>query len=189
MIIKDIGVIPYPQIDAILESYIPKTKIDNFLLLCSHPPVYTVGSQQYSYEVEVFPSDRGGSITYFDEGCLMLYFAFYAPYPPTFYAKVLQAIQIFLNNFNPNIYYDKKRPGFYIDNEKIASLGFRYKNRVTKHGVSLHINPNLTNFNKIEPCGLRGIKATSLYAKGYTIAMNEAKILATKAVIDAFSKT
>ena len=186
MIIKDLGLVPYQETDALLESYIPKTKIDNFLLLCTHPPVYTVGSEEYAYNMEVVKTDRGGSITYFDEGTLMLYFAFAVPNPANFYAKVLKAVESFFAHFSAPITYDKARPGFYIENRKIASLGFRYKNGASKHGVALHINPNLVHFNKIAPCGLLDVRATSLWAEGYPIAMDEAKILATKAVIDAF---
>ncbi len=186
MIIKDLGLVPYEKTDALLESYIPKTKIDNFLLLCTHPPVYTVGSEEYRCDLEVVQTDRGGSITYFDEGTLMLYFAFAVPNPAKFYAKVLKAVQNFFSHFDAPITYDKARPGFYIENRKIASLGFRYKKGASKHGVALHINPNLVDFNKIAPCGLKGVQATSLWAEGYPIAMDEAKILATKAVIDAF---
>ena len=186
MIIKDLGIVPYEEIDVILESYIPKTNIDNFLLLCTHPPVYTVGSQEYQCNLPVIRSDRGGSITYFDEGSLMLYFAFLVPNPARFYAKVVAAMQQFFANFTDTIFYDKKHPGFYIQNRKIASLGFRYKNGASKHGVALHINPNLLNFNKIAPCDLKNIQATSLWAEGYEISMQEAKILATKAVIDVF---
>ena len=186
MIIKDLGLVPYEEMDALLESYIPKTKSDDFLLVCTHPPIYTVGSEEYACDLEVVQTDRGGSITYFDKGTLMLYFAFAVPNPPKFYAKVVQAVQSFFLHFDAAIQYDKKRPGFYIENRKIASLGFRYKKGASKHGVALHINPNLVEFNKIAPCGLPDVRATSLWAEGYIISMQEAKILATKAVIDAF---
>ncbi len=186
MKVEDLGLVPYERIDAILEEHIPLAKKEDHLLLCTHLPVYTIGSQPYACDLPLVPTDRGGSVTYFDEGCLMLYFAFKVPSPARFYAKVIQAVQNFFNTFDPAIAYDRKRPGFYIDGQKIASLGFRYKNGASKHGVSLHIAPDLGAFNRIEPCGLKGVRATSLQELGFTLDIPRAKELAIKVVKDVF---
>ena len=186
MKVQDLGLIPFERIDALLEKYILLAKREDYLLLCTHPPVYTIGSEPYTCDLPLIPSDRGGSVTYFDEGCLMLYFAFKVLSPPRFYAKVIQALEQFFTIFDPNILYDRTRPGFYINGEKIASLGFRYKQGVSKHGVSLHIAPDLRAFNRIEPCGLKGVRATSLEELGFTLDMPRAKELAIKVVKDVF---
>lgn len=186
MKVVDLGIVSYEKCNAMLEHYLEVARSEDHLLLCQHPAVYTVGSEPYPTDLEVVQTDRGGSITYFDEGCLMVYFAFAVPSPARFYSKVLRSLQRFFSHFDQNIFYDRKRPGFYIQNRKIASLGFRYKNGMSKHGVSLHINPDLQNFNKIEPCGLQNVQATSLYNEGYAIAMQEAKSMITKAVLDEF---
>ncbi len=185
MKVVDLGVVPYHQIDEILEEYVDLAKKDDHLLFCTHPGVYTVGSVPYPTDLEVVQTDRGGSITYFDEGTLMIYFAFAVPSPPRFYAKVVRSLERFFE-FAPGISYDKHRPGFYIQNRKIASLGFRYKNGASKHGVSIHVDCDLQNFNKIAPCGLEGVVATSLTNEGYNISMQEAKIKMKKAVSHVF---
>ena len=186
MRIKDLGLVPYERIDGILEEHIPLAKEEDHLLLCTHPPVYTVGSEPYVCDLPLVQTDRGGSVTYFDEGCVMVYFAFGVSEPARFYAKVIRAVQSFFDTFDPAIAYDRKRPGFYIDGQKIASLGFRYKNGASKHGVSLHVNPNLVNFNKIAPCGLKDVRATSLYELGFTLSIHEAKELIAQKVRDVF---
>ncbi|BCD62276.1 lipoyl(octanoyl) transferase [Nitratiruptor sp. YY08-26] len=187
MKIVDLGKVIYININDILEDYMLLAKNgEDYLLLCTHDPVYTIGCEKYRCNLPFIQTDRGGSITYFDEGTLMLYFACKVFTPAKFYAKALQAVERFFSNFPLEIYYDKKRPGFYIQNRKIASLGFRYKNGVSKHGVSLHISPNLENFNKIAPCGLEGIVATSLQNEGIELSIDKAKELAIKAVCNVF---
>ncbi|BCD68151.1 hypothetical protein [Nitratiruptor sp. YY09-18] len=186
MKVIDLGKVIYNNINDILEDYMQLAKKEDHLLLCTHNPVYTIGSEQYQCPLPAIQTDRGGSITYFDEGTLMLYFACKVPSPARFYAKVVQAVQEFFANFDLPIIYDKERPGFYIQNRKIASLGFRYKNGISKHGVSLHICPNLENFNKIAPCGLEGIVATSLHNEGIDLSIDRAKEITTRAVLDVF---
>ena len=186
MKIVDLGCVEYERVDAILESFVLKAKEEDYLIFCTHPPVYTIGSETYETDLKVVKTDRGGSITYFDEGCLLCYFAFKVKNPPFFYKKVVRSFENFFHHFSQKMYYDKKRPGFYIENKKIASLGFRYKEGVSKHGVSLHIDPDLEAFNKIRPCGLEGVEATSLAKEGYKVSMQEVKKLVAKAVRDVF---
>ena len=170
---EDLGKIDYVEFLE-LQNKLVKQK-ENFLLFATHNPVFTVGKNEADKFPFAIPVDRGGSITYFDEGTLMIYFIFNVNSPPYFYKNVRKSITKFFNNFSLDIFYDKENPGFYIQNRKIASLGFRYENNRSKHGVSIHINPNLNEFNKINPCNLSGIKATSLYNENIVISMDETK--------------
>ncbi|HHD77417.1 MAG TPA: hypothetical protein ENK97_01375 [Campylobacteraceae bacterium] len=68
----------------------------------------------------------------------------------------------FFNRFDKPFFYDKENPGFYIENRKICSLGFRYKEGVSLHGVALNVDVNLTFHNRVNPCNLQAIQATSL---------------------------
>ncbi len=183
----NLGTIDYAIVSDILDDFIQRVQREDkdFLIFATHYPVFTKG-----YDEKGFPwayrSDRGGSITYHDQGTLMVYFAFKAPNPALFYKKVVKAMQLFFSWIDEDIFYDPKRPGFYKENFKLASLGFRYKNGVSKHGVSVHLDPNLDNFNKIRPCNLEGVQAGSLHALGYDIGLEQAKIMLTKAVHDIF---
>ena len=171
-----------------LVEYVRKSG-ENTLFFCRHKSVYTVGSEEIKTDVEVVKTDRGGSITYHDEGSLMVYFIFKVNRPPLFYKKVVNSFEKFFKNFEKNIYYDREKPGFYIENRKIASLGFRYVKGISKHGVCLNIDTDLEKFNKIKPCNLDGIKATSLKNEGFTISIEDAKNLIKKLIEDEFSKT
>ena len=183
---KNLGKIDYLEFLKLQEKLVKEK--ENYLFFATHNPVYTVGKNEkedFPFAIKV---DRGGSITYFDEGTLMVYFIFNIKNPAFFYKKVKKVLLRFFNDLNKNIYYDKNNPGFYIENRKIASLGFKYENSRSKHGVSIHINPNLKNFNKINPCNLKGIKATSLKNEGIIISKDEAIDKLTKLIKEEFNE-
>ena len=188
----EIETIKYEDSLKLMDKIIDKAKKSkkNFLIFCTHPSVYTIGSDKVDYEnIKVVKSDRGGSITYHDEGCLMVYFIFHIASPPLFYKKVLNVFHNFFKKFSTKIYYDKKRPGFYIENRKIASLGFRYKNGISKHGVSIHINPDLKKFNLIKPCNLEGVIATSFEKENIDLKIKNAKKILKELIYEEFCKT
>ena len=170
---KDLGLIEYKNFLLIQKKLTHSNK--NFLLFATHYPVYTVGEKEALNFPFAIPVKRGGSITYFDEGTLMIYFIFNVKNPAIFFKKVRKIMSIFFSQIKKEIYYDKTKPGFYIENRKIASLGFHYEKNRSNHGISIHINPNLKNFNKINPCNLKEIIATSFKNEGINITKNEAK--------------
>ena len=184
---KDLGLIEYKDFLQIQEKLTPLNQ--NFLLFATHYPVFTVGKS----EAENFPFatavNRGGSITYFDEGTLMVYFIFNVKNPPFFYKNLRKVMDKYFSLFNLDIYYDKNRPGYYIQNRKIASIGLSYTNNRSNHGVSIHIKPDLNNFNKIKPCNLSEVKATSLYNEGINISIEESKIILKSIISEVFNET
>jgi len=187
IIFKDLGLIEYEEFLKI--QNILTNRKENIILFATHNPVYTVGESQKEQFPFALPVKRGGSITYFDEGTLMIYFIFNVKSPPLFFKNVRKVMNLFFKEFALNIYYDKLKPGYYIENRKIASLGFSYVNGRSNHGVSIHINPNLHNFNKINPCNLSGIKATSLYNEGVRIDVLKAKKILKEIIKEVFNET
>jgi lipoyl(octanoyl) transferase len=183
---KDLGLIKYNKFLLIQEKLTPLNQ--NFLLFASHYPIYTVGKNEAKNFPFATPVKRGGSVTYFDEGTLMLYFIFNVNNPPLFFKKIRTVLNKFFNKFDKPVFYDKKKPGYYIQNRKIASLGFHYEKNRSNHGVSIHINPDLENFNKINPCNLKGIKATSFKNEGIDISIEEAKKDLKKIIKEVFDE-
>ncbi|WP_456480694.1 lipoyl protein ligase domain-containing protein [Nautilia sp.] len=187
IVFKDLGITDYEKFLEIQKRLTPlKT---NFLLFASHRPVFTVGYAEKESFPYAIPVKRGGSITYFDEGTLMVYFIFNVKNPPFFFKKVKKSLNLFFKEFALPIRYDKTKPGYYIQNRKIASLGFSYVNGRSNHGVSIHINPDLNTFNKIKPCNLSGIKATSLYNEGIDISPEKAKKILKEIIKEVFYET
>ncbi|WP_281950889.1 lipoyl(octanoyl) transferase LipB [Nitrosophilus kaiyonis] len=190
MKIVDLDLIEYKKALNLMDKYIDDVEKnrENILFFCRHYPVYTVGSDKIDIDVDVLKTDRGGSITYHDEGTLMVYFIFKINSPALFYKKVVKSFKKFFEKVDKNIFYDYKRPGFYIENRKIASLGFRYKKGISKHGVAIHINSNLENFNKIKPCNLEGVVATSFRKENIHITFEEVKKELIEIIKYEFSK-
>ena len=166
MILHRWGEVPYEEGYARMLAVHEEAKIDgqNHLILTSHPPCYTVGRDTWDapWSVPVIRSDRGGSVTCHSPGQNIYYFSFQAPNPPLFFRKVRTVFGNFFSRFDKPFYYDKANPGFYIENRKICSLGFRYKEGVSLHGVALNVDVDLAFHNRVNPCNLQNIEATSL---------------------------
>ncbi len=176
MILHRWGLIPYQKAREKMDEVHATACTDgqNHLIFCSHPLCYTVGSDDPGgWGVETIPADRGGSITCHSPGQLVAYFCFQAPEPAVFYRKVRRAYDALFAELLPRARYDAKRPGWYIENRKIASLGFRYRNGVSLHGVALNVDVDLAAHNRVAPCNLDGVTATSLANEGVEISSVE----------------
>ncbi len=161
----------------------------NHLIFCSHPKVFTVGSDGGEWPVPTIRTDRGGSITCHSEGQSVSYFCFQAQKPPLFYRRVLNAYRALFDELLPKALYDKERPGFYIGGRKIASLGFRYSEGVSLHGVALNVDVDLKFHALVAPCNLDGVVPTSLVAEGVTLSMEEVESLLLEKISEAFDET
>jgi len=159
----------------------------NHLIFCSHPAIFTVGADDRGeWGVPTLRSDRGGAITCHSPGQVVVYFCFQAVLPARFYRNVCKAYSRFFRKTLPAVVYDRKRPGFYIGDRKIASLGFRYAKGVSLHGVSLNVDVDLTLHNRVNPCGLEGIRATSFAAEGIDLSIESVKNMLQMQISEVF---
>ncbi|MGH7012429.1 MAG: lipoyl protein ligase domain-containing protein, partial [Caulobacteraceae bacterium] len=71
---------------------------------------------------------------------------------------------------------------------KIAAIGVRLRRWVSFHGVSLNVSPDLSHFEGIVPCGLRGFGVTSLQKLGVPASMAEADAALADAFAGVFGK-
>jgi len=189
MIVKKWGVVAYNEAREAMDE-VHKCAVadgENYLILCSHPNIFTVGSDsQERFEENVIACDRGGSVTCHSPGQNIFYFCFQVKHPPRFYRKVLSAFESFFQNHLPAVKYDKTRPGFYIENRKIASLGFRYRDGVSLHGVALNVDVDLEFHSKIAPCNLEGIVPTSLHNEGLYLTQEQINASLVEYIVKSF---
>jgi lipoyl(octanoyl) transferase len=83
-----------------------------------------------------------------------------------------------------------RRPEKGADSEdKIAAIGIRVRKWVTYHGISLNVEPDLSHFSGIVPCGVRQHGVTSLVDLGIPIAMPEADAALRGAFEPIFGRT
>lgn len=177
LLFKDLGRLEYPSALSLQERLVEK-KIRgelpaDLLLLLEHPPVFTIGrSGKEGHLLEpgkapLHRVGRGGDITYHGPGQLVAY-----PIVDL-KSKLRRDVHLYLHCLEKAVIRTlgifgviaRRLPpwtGVWVDERKIASIGIAVKRGVTHHGVALNIDPDLTPFEWIVPCGLPGVKITSV---------------------------
>ena len=192
MILHNWGLVPYErarsEMDKIHEIACRDGK--NHLIFCQHDNIFTIGyDEKKEWPVPTVKTDRGGSISCHSPGQVISYFCFQAPNPASFYRQVIKAYKNFFEAIEFPAEYSIANPGFYIENRKIASLGFRYRNGVSLHGVSLNVDVDLNFHSQVNPCGLEGIIPTSLKEEGYTVQIKDVENILLKNISGTFNET
>ena len=142
------------------------------LWIVEHPPVFTQGMAgkpehllQHS-QIPVVQVDRGGQITYHGPGQLVVYtmidFKRRHITVRDLVSRLENSIIATLAHFGIEAHNDPKRPGVYVDERKIASLGLRIKRGSVYHGLALNIDMDLTPFHQINPCGYAGLEMVQM---------------------------
>ena len=146
----------------------------NTLLLLEHPSVYTAGRRTLDSEkpqdgTPVINVDRGGKITWHGPGQIVGYPIVKLANPHELVGFVRE-IEAGLINVCADLGIDATcvsgRSGVWIRDDKgdrkIAAIGIRVTQGVTMHGFALNVNPDLSNFTRIIPCGIADAEVTSI---------------------------
>jgi len=151
--------------------------------LLQHPAVFTLGTNSKDEHllnpdnIPVVQSDRGGQVTYHAPGQLIAYVLMDVKRKNMGVRNLVTALERavikFLAKQGIEASADPKAPGVYVDGEKIAALGLRVKRRGCYHGLSLNVDIDLADFDRINPCGYPGLKVTSLHKLGRNIGMQQ----------------
>ena len=174
-----------------------KIETKNFLIITEHNHVYTIGKsgdvnnllidkdELIKREIEYFKINRGGDITYHGPGQIMVYPIFDLDNFFTdinLYLRKLEEVIIHtLHSYGLKGYTIKGETGVWVKDEnglskKICAFGIRASRWVTMHGLCLNVNPDLSYFDFIIPCGIRDKGVTSLSnIKKEVIDINEVK--------------
>ena len=151
-----------------------KGEIDDTLILVEHDPVYTLGKnanedhllQSRDESVDVFNIERGGDITFHGPGQLVVYpILDLSNYKKSvsWYMRTLEQVLIdTLIEFKITAQRNDGLTGVWVGDEKIAALGVRISRWVTMHGFALNVNPDLSFYDGIIPCGIFDHGVTSM---------------------------
>ena len=149
-------------------------EIEDTLILVEHDPVYTLGKnadkdhllQSRDESVDVFNIERGGDITFHGPGQLVVYpILDLSNYKKSvsWYMRTLEQVLIdTLIEFKIIAQRNDGLTGVWVGDEKIAALGVRISRWVTMHGFSLNVNPDLSFYDGIIPCGIFDHGVTSM---------------------------
>ena len=158
----------------------------NSLLLLEHPSVYTAGRRTEILDrplddTPVIDVDRGGKITWHGLGQLVGYPIIKLKNSADvvgFVRELETALISVCAEFGVKADRYCERSGVWVRDDKsdrkIAAIGLRVAKGVTMHGFALNVNPDLSAYEKIIPCGITGAKVTSLTAElGREVSVNE----------------
>lgn len=153
-------------------------RIEDCLVLLQHPPTFTFGrrykeanlidNRKYytSKGFAVYKTDRGGLATYHGPGQVVGYpiikmDAYTKDYYQ--YLRMLEEVIIrTLSDFDIAAERNEGYTGVWVNKAKIGFIGVRIALGYTMHGFSLNVNNDLSPFNYITPCGIHGVRITSV---------------------------
>lgn len=188
------GLLEYPDAVASMEQRvdgIQQGKEGELGWLVEHPPLYTAGTSAHASDLldnrgfPVYQTGRGGQYTYHGPGQRVIYLMLdlkrrHAPNTPDLRHYVQQLEQWIINvlaHFGVKGEVREGRVGIWVQQgnqeAKIAAIGIRIRRWVTYHGIALNVNPDLSHFSGIVPCGIREYGVTSLHALGINATMEE----------------
>jgi lipoate-protein ligase B len=175
-----LGTIDYRRawdLQAELATEVHAGRQPNTLLLLDHPHVYTMGrlscpehlllapDQLTRRGIDLVETDRGGQITYHGPGQLIAY-----PVVdlrewggPLKYVRTLEQVIIqSLADFGISAGLEEGLTGVWVGEGKIAAIGVKISRGVAYHGLAINVEPDLSYFDHIVPCGISDRAVTSM---------------------------
>ena len=161
--------------------------------LLEHPPLYTAGVSSKAadlLEPDRFPvhrSGRGGQFTYHGPGQRVAYVMLdltarrrdVHAFVSALESWVIGALATFnvkgeMREGRVGVWVERRTPGLPTREDKIAAIGVKIRRWVSFHGISLNVEPDLSHFSGIVPCGISEHGVTSLVHLGLPVTMDEA---------------
>jgi lipoyl(octanoyl) transferase len=189
------ALVPYPDAVAAMEARadaIAQGEAGELVWLLEHPALYTAGVSAKPEDLidpdrfPVFKSGRGGQHTYHGPGQRVAYVMLDLRERGRDVRAFVQALEAWiidaLANFNVEgqvrpgrvgVWVEQRTPGLASREEKIAAIGVRVRRWASFHGISLNVEPDLSHFDGIVPCGIREHGVTSLVGLGLPVSMDE----------------
>ena len=175
--LKKIGLMEYEsalELQRTFHQEIADSTRPNTLILLEHPPVFTAGRRTLDSEMptdgsRVITVDRGGKITFHGPGQIVGYPIVRLKNPNDvvgFVREIETGLIRVCQEFGINAQRYCERSGVWIrdsrGDRKIAAIGIRVARGVTMHGFALNVDPDLSYFDRIVPCGIADAEVTSL---------------------------
>ena len=209
------GLTPYEDALALMEDrvagIIAGTAAECIWLL-EHPPLYTAGTSAKRADLvdpdrfPVYDARRGGEYTYHGPGQRVIYVMLDVGkrgHDVRAFVKDLEDWVIAtLDTFNIKGEIREGRVGVWVERpekpqnpdgsvaeDKIAAIGIRLRKWVSFHGISINVEPDLSHFEGIVPCGIRDHGVTSLIDLGLPVEMGDLDTALKQTFQNVFSKS
>ncbi|MCC5949796.1 MAG: lipoyl(octanoyl) transferase LipB [Nitriliruptoraceae bacterium] len=180
-------------------------RVGDTLLLLEHPPVYTLGKRADAanvlfdqaaltgHGIEVVEVDRGGDVTYHGPGQLVGYpiLRLASLRGVIGYVRALEEVLIrTLATYDLDARRIEGLTGVWVGEEKVAAIGVRVASgAITSHGFALNVDPDLTHFTGIVPCGIADRGITSLARLGVSSDLDQVRTRLVATAGEVFAAT
>jgi lipoyl(octanoyl) transferase len=200
--------VAYPEAVAAMEARVAEIaagRAPELVWLVEHPPLYTSGTSGKAADLlesrfPMFETGRGGQLTYHGPGqrvaYVMLDLKRRRPDVRAYVAALEQWIIRTLAAFNVRGERREDRVGVWVKRpdkgagfeDKIAAIGVRLRRWVSFHGIAINIEPDLSHFDAIVPCGVADPRygVTSLADLGHVLTMADVDIALRQAFEEVF---
>jgi lipoyl(octanoyl) transferase len=189
------------ELQRALHGEIAEGQRENTLVLVEHPSVYTAGKRTQDHErphdgTPVIDVDRGGKITWHGLGQIVGYPIVRLAKPTElvgFVREIETALIHTCSELGLTTTRVEGRSGVWVvdikGERKIAAIGIRVARGVTMHGFALNVEPDLSPFEAIIPCGIEDAVVTSLAIElGRTISVDEVLPIVEKYMYESLAK-
>ena len=204
---------PIPYLDAVAAmearvAGIAAEQVPELVWLLEHPPLYTSGTSGKAGDLldprfPMFETGRGGQLTYHGPGqrvaYVMLDLKRRQPDVRAFVAGLEEWIIRTLAAFNVRGERREDRVGVWVARpdkgvgyeDKIAAIGVRLRRWVSFHGIAINVEPELSHFSAIVPCGVADVRygVTSLVDLGLPVTMQDVDVALRQAFEEVFDAT
>jgi lipoyl(octanoyl) transferase len=190
------GYVDYPAAVAAMEARaaaIAEGRAGELVWLLEHPPLYTAGVSAKPGDLlepnrfPVFQSGRGGQFTYHGPGQRVAYVMLdlnargrdVRAFVASLEAWLIGALEAFnvkgeVREGRVGVWVERRQPGVPAREDKIAAVGVKLRRWVSFHGIALNVEPDLSHFGGIVPCGVTEHGVTSLVDLGLPVTLDEA---------------
>lgn len=182
LVVRHLGRVPFQRALALQEEMVARRRDDAIpdqLLLLEHPHVVTMGTSARKEHlllpldkmrekgIALFRVGRGGDVTYHGPGQLVGYpILSLAPDRKDLHRYLRDLEEVLLRVLGEFGIPARREPGLtgvWAEAGKVAAIGVRVSSGwITSHGFALNVNPLLSYFDTIVPCGIRGRPVTSM---------------------------
>ncbi len=206
------GLTEYSEAVAFMEARaeaIARGEAEELVWLVEHPPLYTAGTSAKPTDLTdpdrfpVYESKRGGQYTYHGPGQRVAYVMLDVGKRGRDVRQFVQQLEKWviatLAEFNLTGEIREGRVGVWITRDdkplnvdgskredKIAAIGIRLRRWVSFHGISINVEPDLSHFDGIVPCGIREHGVTSLVDLGLPVTMPDLDVALRRSFDEIF---
>ena len=209
------GFVDYPDAVAHMDRQVAGIRAGTLpeqIWLLEHPPIYTAGTSANAADLlspdrfPVYQAQRGGEYTYHGPGQRVAYVMLDLDKRGrdirAFVASLESWVIAALAQFNVRGEIRPGRVGVWVERpdrpalpdgsiceDKVAAIGLRVRKWVSFHGISINVEPDLSHFGGIVPCGITNYGVTSLVDLGHPIGMDDVDGVLRQTFDEIFTQT